>query len=82
MAMLEKSEHVLRTLSQEYKTHLTQVNKLEHTLKQQSMMLHKSIPKMYQPKVLTSVNPITSLTEYFNKDYRALFFKHLESDDK
>lgn len=79
MAMPEKSEHVLRTLSQEYKTHLTQVNKLKHTLKQQqSMMLHKSIPKMYQPKVLTSVNPITSLTEDFNKDYRALFFKHLE----
>ena len=79
MAMPEKSEHVLCTLSQEYKTHLTQVNKLEHTLKQQqSMMLHKSIPKMYQPKVLTSVNPTTSLTEDFNKDYRALFFKHLE----
>ena len=70
------SEHVLHTLSQEYKT---QVNKLDHTLKQQQdMMLHKSIPKMYQPKVLTPVNPNTSLAEDFNKEYRDLFFKHLE----
>lgn len=79
MATPNTSKHVLHTLSQEYKTHLTQVNRLEHTLKQQqTMMLHKSIPKMYQPKVLTSVNPIASLTEDFNKEYRALFFKHLE----
>ena len=79
MATPNTSKHVLHTLSQEYKTHLTQVNRLEHTLKQQqTMMLHKSIPKMYQPKVLTSINPIASLTEDFNKEYRALFFKHLE----
>ena len=79
MATLNTSEYVLYTLSQEYKIHLAQVNRLEHTLKQQqSMILHKSIPKMYQPKVLTPINPITSLTEDFNKDYQALFFKHLE----
>ena len=72
-------EHVLHTLSQEYKTTLAQVKRLEHTLKQQQfMVLHKSIPKMYQPKVLTPVNPITPLTEDFNKEYRTLFFKHLE----
>lgn len=79
MATSDTSEHVLHTLSQEYKTHLAKVNKLEHTLKQQqSMMLHKSILKMYQPKVLMPVNPIASLSEDFNKEYRALFFKHLE----
>ena len=79
MAMPDKSEHVLHALSQEYKTHLAQVKRLEHTLKQQqNMMIHKTIPKMYQPKVLTPINPNTSLTEDFNKEYRALFFKHLE----
>lgn len=79
MATPDTSEHVLHTLSQEYKIHLAQVNRIKHTLEQQqNMMLHNSIPKMYQPKVLTSVNPIASLTEDFNKEYRALFFKHLE----
>ncbi len=73
MATSDTSEHVLHALSQEYKIHLTQVNRLEHTLKQQQNMLHKSIPKMYQPKVLTPVNPITSLVEDFNKEYRAIF---------
>ena len=67
MATPDKSEHVLRALSQEYKNR-AQVNKLEHTLQQQqNMMQHKSIPKMYQPKILTPVNPVTSLTEDFDK---------------
>ena len=41
-------------------------------------MTHKTIPKMYRPHVLTTINPLPSITEDFNKEFETIFFKHLE----
>ena len=73
------TKHVIRELSQEYSSHLSRTKKIEHTLEQQQkMMTYKTIPKMYRPQVLTTVNPIPSITESFNKEFETIFFKHLE----
>ena len=72
-------ERTINQLSQEYSSHLSQAKKIEHTLEQQTkMMTHRTIPKMYRPQVLTTINPLPSITEDFNKEFETIFFKHLE----
>ena len=75
----ESPERVLRLMSEEYQSHLTQIKKLENAIEQQQkMMMHKTIPKAYRPQVLTTVNRNRSIVEDFNKNFEKLFFQHLE----
>jgi hypothetical protein len=72
-------KHVLRLMSEEYQSHLTQVKKLEHTIEQhQKMISHKTIPKVYRPQVLNTINHDKSIADDFNKEYEKIFFHHLE----
>lgn len=75
----DSPEHVLQLLSEEYQSHLLQIQKVESTIEQQQkMMSHHTIPKMYRPRVLTTINCNKSITEDFNKGFEKLFFQHLE----
>ena len=72
-------ESVLNRISREYQTHRVQIQKIEHAIKQQEdMMRYRTIPKLYRPQVLTTVNSNEALVADFNKEYKDLFFKHLE----
>ena len=75
----DSPEHVLRLLSEEYQSHLLQIQKVESTIEQQQkMMSYHTIPKMYRPRVLTTINCNKSIVEDFNKGFEKLFFQHLE----
>ena len=75
----ETPECVLRLISEEYQSHLTQIKKLENAIEQQrKMMTHKTIPKAYCPQVLTTINCNKSISEDFSKEFEKLFFQHLE----
>ena len=53
----ESPECVLQFMAEEYRSHLTQVKKLECTIeRQQKMITHKTIPKAYRPQVSTPIN--------------------------
>ena len=76
MTSTEISESVLDDMSKEYQIHKVQIQKIEHVIKQhEDLMRYRMIPKLYRPRVPTTVNPMIA---DFNKKYEDQFFEHLE----